>query len=182
NYLGGQLAARHLVEQGFRRIGIITGPLSWWEARQRKQGWKDALQASGLPCPEELVVSGDWYPSSGASGMEELLRRCPDLEAVFACNDPMAAGALQAARRSGRSIPGDLTVVGFDDVPEAAYFSPSLTTISQPLTDLGGLAVDLLNQVLASQQNSPETNIPDAIWVQPQLVIRESSIRAVVVP
>ncbi len=83
----------------------------------------------------------DWKNCSAAA---------PSLDAVFACNDPMAAGALLAARRLGRRVPQDLAVVGFDDVPEAAFYYPSLTTIRQPLAELGGQAVDLLNRVLTS--------------------------------
>jgi LacI family transcriptional regulator len=176
NFLGGKLATQHLLDQGYCRIGIITGPLSWWEASQRLYGWQDALQAAGQPAGKEMIAAGDWYPSSGASGMEKLLRNCPTLEAVFVCNDPMAAGALQSARRMNLSVPGDLAVVGFDDVPEAAYYSPSLTTISQPLTELGAQAVNLLNEMLSSQQES-QSRTAKATWLQPKLIVRESSIR-----
>jgi DNA-binding LacI/PurR family transcriptional regulator len=109
--------------------------------------------------------------------MEELLRRCPALDAVFASNDPMAAGALQAARRLGRSVPEELAIVGFDDVPEAAYYTPSLTTIHQPLTELGAQAVDMLDQILADQRAGADTQQPRASWGLPQLVIRDSSVR-----
>jgi LacI family transcriptional regulator len=177
NTLGGKLAVQHLLEQGYRRIGIISGPLSWWEAHQRKQGWHDALEAAGQTGPDDLVVAGDWYPSSGAIGMQELLRRCPDLDAVFACNDPMAAGALQAASRMGRRVPEDLAVVGFDDVPEAAYYTPPLTTVRQPLTELGAVAVEMLNQALTDQKAGLESQEPPASWIQPRLVIRGSSAR-----
>lgn len=176
NYLGGKLATEHLLGQGYRRIGIITGPPSWWEARQRLQGWKDAMQAAGLSGLDDLVVSGDWYPSSGARGTQELLDRCPELDAVFVCNDPMAAGALQAARQLGLRVPGDLAVVGFDDVPEAAFYSPSLTSIRQPLAELGSQAVELLIQILISQQSSNEPLSAGTIWLQPQMIVRESSL------
>jgi DNA-binding LacI/PurR family transcriptional regulator len=89
----------------------------------------------------------------------------------------MAAGALQAARRLGRRVPDDLAVVGFDDVPEAAFYTPALTTISQPLTELGGQAVERLLQVMAGKQEEPEEIHFEPIWAQPSLVIRESSIR-----
>jgi len=121
-------------------------------------------------------VAGDWYPTSGDKGLEELLRRCPDLEAVFACNDPMAAGALLAARRLGRVVPETLAVVGFDDVPEAAYFYPSLTTVRQPLADLGCQAVELLIQML-SAPTSAEIGPSPIFWLHPHLIIRESTVR-----
>jgi LacI family transcriptional regulator len=119
-----------------------------------------------------LKVSGDWYPSSGAKGLEELLARCPDLDAVFACNDPMAAGALKAAHRRGFHVPEDLAVVGYDDVPEAAFYEPALTSVHQPLTEMGGQAVDLLHQMLEGDMHRLQ---PDLL--EPKLVIRESSFR-----
>jgi LacI family transcriptional regulator len=125
-----------------------------------------------------LKVAGDWYPSSGEAGLQALLERCPNLEAVFACNDPMAAGALQAARRLGRQVPGDLAVVGFDDTPEAAYYYPALTTIRQPLADLGGKAVELLHEMQEAHWSGQEVDFNQVIWMHPQLVVRSSSVRS----
>ena len=179
NREGGRLATQHLLDEGYRSIGIITGPCSWWESQQRELGWREAMQAAGgAPCDLRLLkVTGDWYPSSGEKGLEELVSRCPGLDAVFACNDPMAAGALLAARRMGRRVPQDLAVVGFDDVPEAAFYYPSLTTIRQPLAELGGQAVDLLNRVLTAQLNNQTVEPSQTLWLHPQLVIRNSSLR-----
>jgi LacI family transcriptional regulator len=179
NREGGRLATEHLLFQGYRRIGIISGPCSWWEAQQREQGWREAMLAAGIK-PRELEalkVTGDWYPASGEKGLEELLQRCPDLQAVFACNDPMAAGALTAARRLGRSVPGSLAVVGFDDVPEAAYYYPSLTTIHQPLSDLGDQAVELLNGLLSGSLDEEEDPASQLIWLHPKLIVRNSTMR-----
>lgn len=175
NREGGRLATEHLLAQGYRKIGIITGPDSWWEARQREQGWREALQAAGLKDLSSLKACGDWYPSSGESGLEELLSRHPDLEAVFACNDPMAAGALRAARRLGRDVPRTLGVVGFDDTPEAGYYSPSLTTIRQPLAELGSQAVELLYDFLQAHLEGHEMETTQVVWMHPQLMVRESS-------
>lgn len=177
NFQGGRMAGQHLIDQGCRKIGIITGPLSWWESRQRLLGWRDALHSAGLPDSDSLVVEGDWYPASGAAGMDKLLCRHPDLEAVFASNDPMAVGAMQTANRLGRSIPESLAIVGYDDVPEAAFYSPALTTIRQPLVELGALAVDTFLQILADQSIRGSPDLPGPVWIQPQLVIRESTIR-----
>jgi LacI family transcriptional regulator len=177
NFQGGWLAAHHLLEQGFQRIGIITGPPSWWESRQRERGWQQAMQEAGISDLSLLKSAGDWYPASGARAMEELLQACPDLQAVFACNDPMAAGALQAARRLGRQCPQDLAVVGYDDVPEAPYYSPALTTISQPLAELGSRAVELLHLLLESNAEIPANRPPETLFMQPQLIVRGSSVR-----
>ncbi len=173
NFAGGHNATRHLLDQGYRKIGIISGPPSWWEARERLSGWRNAMNGAGIKDLDALQVTGDWYPSSGARGLEELLRRTPDLEAVFACNDPMAAGALQAARRLGRRVPHEIAIVGYDDVPEAAYYEPALTTIRQPLAELGGQAVDQLIRLV----KNPETNC-EPVWLHPQLIVRESSVRS----
>jgi len=181
NREGGRLATPHLLDQGYRRIGLITGPSSWWESQQRELGWREAMQShssltAGLDL-EALKVTGDWYPTSGEKGLEALLQRCPDLEAVFVCNDPMAAGALRAAHRLGRRVPQDLAVVGYDDTPEAGYYYPPLTTIRQPLSEMGGKAVDLLHQILEDQPDGQELNSTQAIWMHPHLVIRDSSMR-----
>jgi LacI family transcriptional regulator len=177
NRQGGWLATNHLLEQGYRRIGIITGPSCWWESQQREQGWRQAMEAAGQTNLDDLKTAGDWYPSGGAGGMKELLHRSPDMEAVFACNDPMAAGALQAARRLGRECPQDLAVVGYDDVPEAAYYAPALTTVRQPLAELGSQAVETLTSVLYAGGKQTENQLPQIVWMQPQLIIRDSSIR-----
>jgi LacI family transcriptional regulator len=179
NRAGGRLAVEHLLAQGYRNIGIITGPESWWESQQRELGWRDAMRSTGaLPCPlDQLRECGDWYPSSGEEALAVLLKRCPDLEAVFACNDPMAAGALRAARRLGRRVPDDLAIVGYDDTPEAQYYEPPLTTVRQPLTEMGAQAVEMLHALLVNSRLGLEDQPGSALWLQPELVVRESSTR-----
>jgi LacI family transcriptional regulator len=177
NRAGGRIATEHLLAQGYRRIGIISGPPTWWESQQRELGWRDALHAAGVDDLQALRVSGDWYPSSGAAGLELLLSRVPDLEAVFACNDPMAAGALLTARRLGRRVPHDLAVVGFDDVPEAAFYYPALTTVRQPLVELGAQAVERLNNILEREAQEPDGLTGQPTWLQPELAVRDSSRR-----
>lgn len=176
NRSGGRMATRHLIEQGRRKIGIITGPLSWWEARQRQCGWQDALEMAGLSVSEELIAEGDWSAASGEQGLRLLLERCPDLDAVFASNDQMALGALQAARCAGLRVPSDLAIVGFDDIPEAAYFCPPLTTIRQDMVELGRLAVRELIRMVETRQDGKITVEPRAILLRPQLIVRESSV------
>ena len=174
NYDGGRQATEHLSKQGYRRIGLITGPLNWWEARQRQSGWRDAMLEASLP-HEGLEVYGDWSAESGEAGMRRLLEQAPNIEALFASNDQMALGAFQAARRAGRRVPQDLAVVGFDDIPEAAYFHPPLTTIRQDLQKMGTLAVQLIHRIMESRRQDVDLE-PEVLWVQPELIIRDSSI------
>lgn len=177
NQLGGKLATRHLLEQGYQRIGIITGPLDWWEVQQRLQGWQQALIEAGLDSPAKYIVSGDWTAASGESCMKNLLAAAPELEAVFACNDQMALGALKTARESGLQVPQDLALVGFDNIPEAAYFYPSLTTIHQDAKSLGAQAVEQMCGYIKARNNQASFE-SDTCWVEPKLIIRQSSIRA----
>ena len=103
NRQGGKLAAAHLLDQGYKNIGIIAGPREWWEARERESGWQEILQEAGQKELECLKVHGDWTAASGHSSMLKLLDRVPDLDAVFVSNDSMALGALQGATSRGRS-------------------------------------------------------------------------------
>lgn len=177
NRLGGRLATDHLLEQGFRRIGIITGPIGWWEAQEREKGWRETMGKAGLTNLEELIINGDWTAASGEIGLHNLLAKSPDIDAVFACNDQMALGALQAARRLGIKVPQDLGIVGFDDIPEAAYFYPSLTTIHQNANALGALAVDRMCSFINARVKDEEFE-PEVKWIQPRLIVRKSSKRA----
>lgn len=173
NRAGGALATQHLVEQGRRRIGCITGPLDWWEARQRRAGWADALARAGLPVDPALVVEGDWTAPSGESAMRRLWEQAPDLDAVFAGNDQMALGVLRAAHLAGRAIPQELAVVGFDNMPESAYFWPPLSTIRQHLLDLGRLAVDKLHVCIEPDRGSAP--VAARTLIMPELIVRQSS-------
>jgi LacI family transcriptional regulator len=175
--LGGELAVRHFLSEGYRRIGIITGPLQWWSARERLHGWRQALVEANCPAEERQVVEADWSTGSGAEGLERLLQQFPEVEAIFVCNDQMALGVLQASRRLGKRVPEDLAIIGFDDIPEAAYFWPSLTTVRQDLMKFGGTAVQLLSQMItARQEEGPHPAFPESVWLNPELVIRNSSV------
>jgi len=177
NYTGGMMATQHLLEKGNQQIGIITGPMTWWEAQQRAEGWRSALHEAGRANLEALWVEGDWSAASGETGLHRLLEQCPTLEAVFASNDQMALGALQAARRAARQVPRDLAIVGFDDIPEAAYFYPPLTTIRQDLAQVGQQAILMLDRMLDAHRDEREIE-PEILWIKPELIIRESSIRS----
>jgi LacI family transcriptional regulator len=174
----GRLATEHLLAGGARHVGIITGPLNWWEAEQRKQGWREALETSGLAIEDRLVTVGDWNAKSGEQGLYQLLAQCPELDAVFASNDQMALGVLRAAHRLGRRVPEDLAVIGVDSIPESAHFWPSLTTVRQRLREAGALAVQEIDQLIRKAKQSRRTQDvppPHITLLQPELVVRESS-------
>jgi LacI family transcriptional regulator len=174
----GRLATEHLLLGGARRVGIITGPMNWWEARQRQLGWRETLQEQGLPASERQVVNGDWGATSGEEGLYRLLEQEPDLDAVFASNDQMALGVLHAAHRLGRAVPDELSVVGVDNMAEASHFWPALTTVDQPLRDAGALAVHEIDGAIrraGSPRRSQEAPAAQQTLLQPQLVIRDSS-------
>lgn len=174
----GRVATEHLLAGGARRVGIITGPMNWWEARQRQLGWRESLQEQGVPASDRQVVHGDWGATSGEEGLYRLLEQEPELDAVFASNDQMALGVLHAAHRLGRRIPEELSVVGVDNIAESSHFWPALTTVDQPLGDAGGLAVRELDGAIRRarlpRRGQDATPAPRTL-LQPQLVIRESS-------
>lgn len=176
NCAGAQQATQHLLGQGYRQVGIITGPMDWWEAKERTAGWRDIMQTTNIDHPEDLIVHGDWTAASGDVGLHTLLAKSPDIDAVFASNDQMALGALQAARRLGLRVPEDLGIVGFDDIPEAAYFYPSLTTIRQDPQSLGEFAVDKMCTLIQARIDGQLIE-PDVTWLKPRLIVRKSSIR-----
>lgn len=184
NYAGAQMAVEHLLAQGYRKIGLITGPLDWWEARERKRGWEDSLRDGGLPIEGRAVFEGDWSASSGERGYEELAVRYPDMDALFACNDQMALGVLQACYRKGRRVPDELGLVGFDDIPESAYFWPPLTTVRQELRALGGRGVEKVSQMIAAIRGEAPSASQEEAWLMPRLVVRGSAVarRELLVP
>ena len=174
NIGGAALVVRHLLEQGRRQIAIITGPVDWWEARQRLAGWRATLEDAGAECGDSLVYAGDWSAASGARAYHHLLARRPAIDAIFACNDQMALGVLRACHFDGRSVPGDLAVAGYDNMPAAAYLLPSLTSVRQHLADVGRMAVEELHRaIIARSQGEP----PDPLYhlLMPELIVREST-------
>jgi LacI family transcriptional regulator len=175
NRNGGYMATKHLLERGYRKIGLIAGPLTWWTARERRRGWQEALAAEGIPFNDSQVAEGDWSAESGERGLYELSEKFPDVQAVFACNDQMALGLMRAARKLGKRIPEDLAVLGFDDIPESAFFFPPLTTIRQDLYQLGHMAVQTFVRIREAEQKGEPIIPAQTQWLQPQLVIREST-------
>jgi LacI family transcriptional regulator len=175
NRNGAYIATEHLLERGYRKIGLITGPLTWWAASERRRGWQEALTAANIPFTDSQVVEGNWSAESGERGLHELLEKFTDVQAVFACNDQMALGLMQAARTLGKRIPEDLAVVGFDDIPESAFYYPPLTTIRQGLYELGQAAVQTFVRIREAEQRGEPAPSAQTVWLQPQLVIRAST-------
>ncbi len=175
NQAGASMAISHLIDQGCRTIGIITGPVNWWESQARLEGWRSTLEQANLESDPSLVVEGNWLPKSGQTGMEKLLDRHPDLDAVFACNDSMALGVIYTARSRGLSIPEDLLLVGFDNTPEAESYWPPLTSVHQGLRQSGRVAIEELHKIIEADE-SEKLSASQHI-IQPELVIRRSSIR-----
>jgi DNA-binding LacI/PurR family transcriptional regulator len=163
---GARLATEHLLDLGHRRIAHVTGPADWVEAGQRRAGWQQAHADRGLPPGPELA--GDWSARSGYDAGRRIADD-PEVTAVFVANDAMALGVLRALHERGLEVPGRLSVVGFDDVPEAAYFWPGLTTVSQEFSRLGRRAVDLTLRALGGER------APSEALIQPRLVVRGST-------
>ena len=178
NCYGAKQATQHLIKQGRRKIGIITGPLTWWEARERYAGWKAAMHQANLATPSSLVVEGEWTAASGEQGLQVLLNQEPDIDAVFASSDQIALGALGTAHRLGRQIPQDLAIVGFDNIPESACFWPPLTTVYQQLIDVGRIAVQTLHRMIEANRQLKTLDEATVTLVKPELIVRASSLQS----
>ncbi len=178
NFSGAKQATQHLIEQGRRKIGIITGPLAWWEARERYAGWQAAMHQGNLATPSSLVAEGEWTAAAGEQGLSRLLNQEPDIDAVFASSDQIALGALGSAHRLGKRVPQELAIVGFDNMPESACFWPPLTTVYQQLIDVGRIAVQTLHTMIEANRLSITPDEATVTLVQPELIIRASSLRA----
>ncbi|MGW8954274.1 LacI family DNA-binding transcriptional regulator [Streptomyces sp. NPDC055709] len=170
NVGGAREAVRHLVSRGRTTTATITGPLDMDVGRSRLQGWKDARGEAGLAADERLVATADFTEEGGRLAMRSLLERNPNLDSVFAASDVMAAGAMLELRRQGRRIPDDVAVVGFDDSYIARYAHPALTSVRQPVEEIGGTIARLLLDEIA-HPGEPRQHIT----LPTQLAIRSSS-------
>jgi LacI family transcriptional regulator len=177
NYLGGRMAMTHLLDQGYRRIGHISGPLDWWEARQRLAAWKDGLKEAGIKYRDTEWVEGNWSSSSGAQAIEKLFIQYPEMDSIFVANDQMALSVIQAACQKKRRIPEDLGIVGFDNIPESAYFCPPLTTIQIDQFGVGKIAVEEMVKIIESGRQEQGFAEPKSIMLTPALVVRQSALR-----
>ena len=164
---GAASATRHLLDLGHGTVWHIAGPPDFLEARQRLEGWRTTLETAGAEAPQPLT--GDWSPRAGYD-LGRRLSRNHDVTAVFVANDQMALGVLRAMHESGRRIPDDLSIVGFDDIPEARYFLPPLTTVRQDFDELGSRSVHLLLRIM-----SDGDRLLSSPHVEPELIVRAST-------
>ncbi|MFD8523937.1 LacI family DNA-binding transcriptional regulator [Streptomyces capillispiralis] len=144
NVGGARSAVAHLLGRGRRAVAAITGPLDMYVAQCRLRGYREALERADVEGRPSWIVQGDFSEDSGRQAMAELIERAPEVDAVFAASDTMAAGALTALRAAGRRVPEDVAVIGFDDFPLARRTEPQLTTVRQPLEQIGRAMVRLL--------------------------------------
>jgi LacI family transcriptional regulator len=149
---GADQAMQHLLELGHRRIAAITGPNGWFATEERRRGYHAALAAAGIMPDPTLEIESDWEVAGGRRAANTLLDLPDPPTAIFAFNDNLAIGVLQAARVRGFQVPDDLSVVGFDDVEHASIVTPAVTTIRQPLAEMGRTAVNLLMRLLERQR------------------------------
>ncbi|MEI4272971.1 LacI family DNA-binding transcriptional regulator [Klenkia sp. LSe6-5] len=166
---GARLAVRHLLELGHTTVHHLSGPVNSVESVRRVSGWRQALTEAGAPHGD--LWHGDWWPASGYEVgllLADRIRSGEPVTAVFVANDQMALGLMVALRERGLAVPGDVSVVGFDDVPEAPYFSPPLTTVRQDFAELGRRGVELVLARLAGADACPDL-------VEPQLLVRAST-------
>ena len=172
NRAGGAMAARHLWELGRRRPLVITGPEKFGCTQDRLGGFVDTFAAAGSPVDPRLVVEGDFTYDAGSRAVKDRLDAGLSFDAVFAHNDLSAAGALQALRHAGRAVPDDVAVVGFDDIAHAAHTEPPLTTIRQPMRQMGETAA---RRLIAHFDGTPLTRDPAILPAT--LVVRETTTR-----
>jgi len=164
--LGARMAVAHLISLGHQQIGHVSGPLDWVDGKARVDGWREELAEAGLP--DDLLVEGDWSAGSGYRIGQQLAEQ-RSATAVFVSNDQMALGLLRAFGEKGIRVPEDVSLVGFDDQPESAYFMPPLTTVRQDFEELGRRCVDAM--VGEIEQGADVSGVV----VTPELVVREST-------
>ena len=164
---GSRAATEHLLGLGHRNVWHIRGPQDWFDSRGREEGWAAALTDAGITPPPLLV--GDWGHTSGYEA-GRILRGLPEATAVFVANDDMALGLLRALHEGGRRVPEDVSVVGFDDLPEAAYMQPPLTTVRQEFYEVGQRSIRLLLEQIDGHEPADPRPV-----IATRLVIRQST-------
>jgi DNA-binding LacI/PurR family transcriptional regulator len=176
NYGGARSAVEHLVSRGRRKIAHITGRLDVYGAQRRVDGYRDAMRDAGHEAVENLIEPGDFTEEGGRRAMTRLLARRPDLDAVFAGSDVMAAGARQVLREEGRRIPDDVALVGYDDSAIARHMDPPLTSVRQPIEEMGRRMIDLLLGEIADRRPAVSRGLERRqVVLATELVTRTSS-------
>ncbi len=168
-YYGGQLAAQHLLDLGHRQIAEISGPLNFHEAHTRHTAFLNTLQACGL-APVDSVEATEWMPQDGYLAAKHLLDRGTRFSGLIISNDYLALGAMLALSERGLRVPDDISIVGFDDTPESAYYTPPLTTVKQDYEALGYQSIHYLVELIGH----PETHAHQRV-LMPQLIVRQST-------
>jgi DNA-binding LacI/PurR family transcriptional regulator len=176
--LGARLVTGHLLAAGHRTVWHVAGPRNWLEAEARVKGWQATLEDAGAQVPP--LLAGDWTPLSGYRAGQELAgrvaagahRNAPDVTAVFVANDQMALGVLRAFREAGLSVPGRVAIAGFDDIPEAEFFAPPLTTVRQDFATVGRASIRLL---LDRVESGAGAGGDERVVIEPRLIVRSSS-------
>ncbi|MBA4383708.1 MAG: LacI family transcriptional regulator [Anaerolinea sp.] len=169
--IGSETAVNHLISCGHKRIAMITNAkLEYSSAQQRRSGYVNALKKSNIQIDELLIKEGDFTPASGFQAMKELLTLSPVPTAVFVASDVVAVGAIQAIKQSGLQIPGDIEIIGFDDIPMAQYFDPPLSTIHLPAFELGKVAGEQLIKMISSNNSEYP-----GVLLETELILREST-------
>jgi DNA-binding LacI/PurR family transcriptional regulator len=171
NVAGAERATRYLLDLGHPTVHHLAGPGTWLDAEERVEGWRRALALAGAPEPETEMLSGDWSAVTGYEAGRRLAL-VPELTAVFCANDQMALGLIRALAEQGRRVPADVSVVGFDDIPEAGFFWPPLTTVRQDFLELGKRAMAMLIERISGQGQ-----VHPAVPVVPELIVRASAAR-----
>jgi LacI family transcriptional regulator, galactose operon repressor len=169
NWQGAYNATEYLIKLGHRRIGFITGSMDLGCARDRLTGYQAALKAHHLELDPELIHEGDFHQPDGYAGANKLMAHPARPTAIFASNDVMAMSVMDAVRERGLRVPEDVSVMGFDDIPQAGYVRPALTTVRQPLEQMGRVATQMLLDIL----QDPEAE-PRRLELPTELVIRDS--------
>lgn len=168
NEQGAYLGTRHLIEAGHRDIALISGPSGLMSVRERLAGFERAMAEAGLSVPPDWVMLGEYSRAYGSAAAAKLLAGSRRPTAVLACSDYIAIGVLQATRQAGLSVPDDLSLVGFDDMPLVELVDPPLTTIRQPIAEMGRIAFERLLALINKTEAEPQTRLPVS------LVIRKS--------
>jgi LacI family transcriptional regulator, galactose operon repressor len=172
NLRGAQFATEHLLSLGHTRIGMLTGRADLQSARLREEGFRQALATAGVPVDETLVEPGNYDPGVSADSAIRLLSRPDRPTAIFAANDISAIATVETAHTLGLRVPDDLSVVGFDNVPESALTSPPLTTVHQPIREMGQSAIDMLIRLIRGEDSDPVH-----LTLTTSLVVRRSTQR-----
>ena len=165
--LGAKMAVDYLIDLGHKKIAHISGPLGWYESEKRILGWKQSLQEAKLKA--NIMEQGDWTPRSGYIATKRIIDLHPEVTAIFCSNDAMALGALKALFENKILVPSKMSVVGFDDIPEASYFQPALTTVVQDFELVGNASLEMLVNLIDGKEMKIKGEA-----IKPALIVRDS--------